>query len=55
MTYTSGVIRFNALSTNSITLVKKLNESGYLSLIQNSTINKNDYEWVNISGDVLCP
>lgn len=53
--YSNRYIRLNTLTPNGISLVKDLNNSDYLNLIQNSSITKDNMEVVNISGDIICP
>lgn len=53
--YSNRYIRINCLTPNGISLVKKLNKSEYLDLIQNSSINRDGLEVSNISGDIICP
>lgn len=53
--YSNRYLRVNALSTNSIELVKSLNRSPMLNLTQNSTTTNGSLEQVNFSGEVICP
>lgn len=53
--YSNRYVRINAISKNSIELVKDLNRSPMFNLIQNSTTTNGTHEQVNFSGEVLCP
>lgn len=52
--YSNRFIRINALSKNSIELIKNLNTSDMFNFVQNSTITTDNMEQVNFSGDVIC-
>lgn len=55
LTYTNRFLRVNAISKNSIKLIKDLNREDSFNFKQNTTMTKEEYEQFSFSGEILCP
>lgn len=53
--YSNRFLTVNAISRNSISLIKNLNKSTLFNFTQNSTTTNMDIEQVNFSGEIKCP